>query len=173
MMSPTVGFVGRTCREDTKTCIQNQLLTTSKTATFPAKIDRTSHQMDARRMWLPSKINLAQSHQRRQLCGMANAKWMQRPEVLPRDNWNSKRPFKSDEKECAIHQSQNSTFGNLGHLPTPWKESSRCLHRNIQGTQNHVLRSTNRSIPYTFAMRQQVHHGCGENWQQWGNDMWV
>jgi hypothetical protein len=37
-------------------------------------IDQTSHQMDARRMWLPSKINLAQSHQSRQLCEMANAK---------------------------------------------------------------------------------------------------
>ncbi len=29
--------VGRTCREDTNTCHQNQLRTTSKTATFPAK----------------------------------------------------------------------------------------------------------------------------------------
>jgi hypothetical protein len=32
-----VGRVGPTCREDTKTCRQNQLRTTSKTATFPAK----------------------------------------------------------------------------------------------------------------------------------------
>jgi hypothetical protein len=37
-------------------------------------IDQTSHQMDARRMWLPSKINMAQSHQSRQLRGLANAK---------------------------------------------------------------------------------------------------
>jgi hypothetical protein len=37
-------------------------------------INRTSHQMDARRLWLPSKINVAQSHQSRPLCGLANAK---------------------------------------------------------------------------------------------------
>jgi hypothetical protein len=42
-----------------------------------------------------------------------------RPEVLPRDNQSSKRSFKSDEKEHALHQSQNSAFGNLRHLPTP------------------------------------------------------
>jgi hypothetical protein len=34
--------------------------------------------------------------------------------------------------------------------PTPWKESSRRLHRNIQYPRDHVLRS-NRSIPYAFA----------------------
>ena len=33
-------------------------------------IDQTSHQMDARRMWLSRKINMAQSHQSRQLCGL-------------------------------------------------------------------------------------------------------
>ena len=32
-----VGHVGPTCREDTTPCRQNQLRTTSKTATFPAK----------------------------------------------------------------------------------------------------------------------------------------
>ncbi len=35
--------------------------------------DQTSNQMDARRMWLPHKIYMAQSHQSRQLCGLANA----------------------------------------------------------------------------------------------------
>jgi hypothetical protein len=45
------------------------------------------------------------------------------------------------------------------------EESSRHLHRNIQCTRNHVLRS-NRSIPYAFATRQQVHHGYGRNRQQ-------
>ncbi len=68
-------------------------------------IDQTSHQMDARRMWLPSKINLAQSHQSRQLHGLADAERTQHPEVLPQDNRNSERTFKSDEKERALHQS--------------------------------------------------------------------
>ncbi len=125
-------------------------------------INQTSNQMDARRMWLPRKINMAQSHQSRQVCWLANAKLTQRPEVLLQDNQNSKRSLKSDKKECALHQSQNSTFGNLQRLPTPWKESARRLHQNIQGTQNHVLQS-NRSIPYTFSTRQQVHHGYGGN----------
>ena len=43
-----------------------------------------------------------------------------------------------------------------------WKESARHLHQNIQGKQNHVLRS-NRSIPFAFSTRQQVHHGYGGN----------
>jgi len=46
-------------------------------------IDRTSCQMDAHGMWLPCKINLAQSHQSRQLHGLANVERTQRPEVLP------------------------------------------------------------------------------------------
>ena len=36
--------------------------------------------------------------------------WPMLNERLPRDNRNSKRSFKSDEKECALHQSQNSAF---------------------------------------------------------------
>ncbi len=144
-------------------------------------IHQTSHQMDACHMWLPSKIYLAQSHQSRHPCRPANAKWTQCREVLLRDNWNSKRSLKSDKKKCALHQSQNSTFGNVWHLPTPRQESSRHLHHNIQGMQNHVLQS-NRPIPYGLAKRQQVHHGYGGYWQQrhpcwaheepqgWGND---
>ncbi len=45
-----------------------------KPAVYTISLHRTSHQMDACRMWLPSKINLAQSHQSGQLCGLANAK---------------------------------------------------------------------------------------------------
>jgi hypothetical protein len=46
-------------------------------------INQTSHQMDARRMQIPGKINLAQSHKSGQLCGLANANGTQRPKVLP------------------------------------------------------------------------------------------
>ena len=42
-----VGRVGPTCREDTTTCRQNQLRTTSKTATFPAKATEVSLPKDS------------------------------------------------------------------------------------------------------------------------------
>jgi hypothetical protein len=40
--------------------------------------------MDARQMWIPGKINVAQGHKSRQLCGLANAYGTQRPKILPK-----------------------------------------------------------------------------------------
>jgi hypothetical protein len=36
-------------------------------------INQTGHQMDARRMWIPGKIGVAQGHKGGQLRGLANA----------------------------------------------------------------------------------------------------
>ncbi len=52
-------------------------------------INQTSHQMDARRLWIPGKIDLAQSHESGQLRGLADANGMQHPKVLPRSNQDS------------------------------------------------------------------------------------
>ena len=54
---------------------------------------------------------------------------------------------------------------NMRHFSTPWQESMWCIHQNVQGTRNHVLRP-NKQVLYTLATRQQIHHGDGQNWQQ-------
>jgi hypothetical protein len=46
--------------------------------------------MDARHLWIPGQIDLAQSHQRGKLPGLADASRMQCPKVLSRDNQNRK-----------------------------------------------------------------------------------
>ncbi len=45
--------------------------------------------MHARRMWIPGKIDLAQSHKSRQLHGLADANGTQHPKVLPQSNRDS------------------------------------------------------------------------------------
>ncbi len=86
--------------------------------------------MNARRLWIPGQIDLAQSHQSGQLCGLADADWMQRPEVLPRDHWNRKGASEPNKKKCMVHQSKGKggAIWNMQHLPPPRQESAQLIH---------------------------------------------
>ncbi len=73
------------------------------------------HQVDACRLWIPSHIDLAQSHQSKKLHRMANADRMQCPKVLSQNYQNRKRAPEPNKKECKVHQSQGHTAGNMQH----------------------------------------------------------
>ena len=49
-------------------------------------INQTGHQMDAPCLWIPGKIDVAQGHKGKQLCGLDNAYGTQRPKILPQSN---------------------------------------------------------------------------------------
>jgi hypothetical protein len=68
--------------------------------------------MDARRLWIPGQINLAQSHQSGKLRGPANADRMQRPKVLFQDNQNRKGASETNKEERTVHQNLGNTAGN-------------------------------------------------------------
>ncbi len=138
--------------------------------------------MDACRMQLPSKINLAQSHQSRQLRGLVDVEWTQHPEVLPRDNWKAKGHLNQTRKNVRSTKAKTSPFETCDTSQLHSKKVKDVYTETYMIRKNHVLRS-NRAVPYAFSRWQQVHHGYGGNRQQrhprwshedlqgWGNDI--
>jgi hypothetical protein len=100
---------------------------------------RRSDQVDARGLWVPSKINMAQGGKGRELYWLAAPHRTERQQILPRNHRNPKRTHDSNMKERAINKSQTHNMGTTStvpsrrtqHIATHGQESVRCIHASI------------------------------------------
>ena len=67
-------------------------------------INGTSFKMDARGLWISSKINMGESNKGRELCGVTSTHQTQHQQGLPGHKQNSKRSHESNTKDCSINQ---------------------------------------------------------------------
>jgi hypothetical protein len=95
--------------------------------------------VDARGLWVPSKINMAQGGKGRELYWLAAPHRTERQQILPRNHRNTKRTHDSNMKERAINKSQTHNMGTTStvpsrrtqHIATHGQESVRCIHASI------------------------------------------
>ena len=82
-------------------------------------LHQRSDQVDARGLWVPSQINMAQGGKGRELYWLAAPHRTERQQMLPRNHRNPKWAHESNTKECAINKSQTHNMGTTGTVPSP------------------------------------------------------
>ena len=81
-------------------------------------LHRRSDQMDARCLWVPSQIHMAQGSKSRKLHWLAAHHRRERQKILPRNHRNPKRAHESNTKERAINKSQTHNMGTTDTVPS-------------------------------------------------------
>ena len=74
-------------------------------------IDGASNQMNARRLWIPSQINVVEGHQSRKRHGMAATHSQECYEVLSRDCRDTKKAHESHKEKCQIYNTSGTSKG--------------------------------------------------------------
>ena len=110
-------------------------------------LHRRSDQVDARGLWVPSQINMAQGGKGRELHWLAAPHRTEHQQILPRNHRNPKRAHESNTKDRVINQSQTHNMGTTDtvlsrrtqHITTHGQESARCIHASIWHTRYSIL----------------------------------
>jgi len=116
IQNPTCAKSRQLATEATNKAIQ-EISTTSQQRLRPP-LHRRSDQMDARCLWVPSQIHMAQGSKSRKLHWLAAHHRRERQKILPRNHRNPKRAHESNTKERAINKSQTHNMGTTDTVPS-------------------------------------------------------